>query len=381
MENTKKKNNKLKIVCLQENLIKGLQTVSHLAGKNANLPILNNVLISAENGQITLTTTNLEIGVSCKIRGKIDIEGKCTVQARLLTDFINLLPRDSVILEADDDKLKIKCVNDKTSINTLNAEDFPLLPGVNKKNEYSFKTSIFKNALLKTVFAIALDSTRPEISGAFLNIENEKAVLVGTDSYRLAEKYFSLDKIIKGSVASNKIIIPIETVQEIIRILNDNHEDNIKLYIDDNQILFTTDEIELVSRLTKGSYPDYKQIIPTEAKTKVKVKVSDLTQAIKRTSLFCKPGINDVKLSFIPDKEEIVLMSTSSQLGENITTVSAKIEGVENEITFNYRYLLDGLVNLGNDDVVLEINDNASPGLIKSDNDPDYLYIIMPIKQ
>ncbi len=377
MENTKEKFNKLKIVCLQENLIKGLQAVSHLAGKNTNLPILNNVLICAENGQITLTTTNLEIGISCKVRGKVEIDGKCTVQAKLLTDFINLLPKDNVLIELEDEKLKIECANDKTSINTLSSEDFPLLPGVSKKSEYIIKTNILRNALLKTVFSIALNSTRPEISGAFLSIEGKKITLVGTDSYRLAEKTITLDE----SIGDNKIIIPIETVQEMIRIVSDTSEENVRLYVDENQILFEANGIELVSRLTEGSYPDYRQIIPTESKTKIEVGVSELTQAIKRTSLFCKPGINDIKLSFVPDKGEIVLMSTSNQLGENITTVQAKIEGIENEITFNYRYLLDGLVNLGNNNLILEVNDNSNPGLIKSENDKDYIYIIMPIKQ
>ena len=300
------KSNKLKIICLQENLIKSLQTVSHLAGKNSNLPILNNVLISAKKNQITLTTTNLEIGISSKLRGKVEIEGECTVQARLLTDFVNLLPRDNVVLELEDERLKIECANDKTSINTLNPEDFPLLPGVDKKNECVFKTNSFKNALSKTVFAVALNSTRPEISGTFLNMKEKSAILVGTDSYRLAEKNISLDEIVKDS----KIIIPMETVQEIIRILGDTPEENVKFYIDENQILFKTDGIELVSRLTEGSYPDYKQIIPTESKTKIEVGVSELTQAIKRTSLFCKPGINDIKLSFIPEKNEIVLHNT-----------------------------------------------------------------------
>lgn len=377
MKNTKEKFNSLKIVCLQENLIKGLQAVSHLAGKNTNLPILNNVLICAENGQITLTTTNLEIGISCKVRGKVEVDGKCTVQARLLTDFISLLPKDNVSIELEDEKLKIECANDKTSINTLSSEDFPLLPGVNKKDKYTIKTNVLRGALLKTVFSIALDSTRPEISGAFLSIKDKKITLVGTDSYRLAEKTITLDE----SVGDNKIIIPIETIQEMIRIVSDTSEENINLYVDENQILFEADGIELVSRLTEGSYPDYRQIIPTESKTKIEVEVSELIQAIKRTSLFCKPGINDIKLSFVPDKGEIVLMSTSNQLGENITTVQAKIEGIENEITFNYRYLLDGLNTLGNNDLILEINDNSSPGLIKSENDKDYIYIIMPIKQ
>lgn len=367
----------MKIICLQENLIKGLQTVSHLAGKNVNLPILNNVLINAENGQIALTTTNLEIGIDCKIRGKVERNGKCTVQARLLTDFVSLLPRDNILLELKDNKLKIECANNKTSINVLSPEDFPLLPKVAKKNEYYIKTADLKNSLVKVAFSVAIDTTRPEISGVFLSINNKKATMVGTDSYRLSEKGVDLER----SSSDNNIIIPIETIQEVIRIIDDSYEDNVKFYLDENQVLFSVDNVEIVSRLTEGTYPDYKQIIPKDSKTKIDVDINELIQAIKRTSLFCKYGINDVKLNFIPDKDEIIVTANSDQLGENIATIKAGIHGEKNEITFNYRYLLDGLSNLDGDTALLEINDSSSPGLIRSKKDSDYIYIIMPIKQ
>ena len=226
MENTKEKSNSLKIICLQENLIKGLQKVSHLAGKNINLPILSNVLISAENGQIILTTTNLEIGINCKIRGKIEKSGKCTVQAKLLTDFVSLLPRESILLELEDNRLKIECSKDRTFINTLSPEDFPLLPKIEKKNEHKIGVNDLKYGLMKVSFSIALDTTRPEISGALFNIDGKNITLVGTDSYRLAERKIQLEKVVKN----NKVIIPIETVQEIIRILSDSNEKELKFY-------------------------------------------------------------------------------------------------------------------------------------------------------
>lgn len=369
----------MKIICLQENLIKGLQAVSHLAGKNINLPILNNVLIEAEDNQISLTTTNLEIGVDCKIRGKVEEIGKCTVNAKLLNDFVNLLPKDNVTLELEDDKLKIECVNDKTSINVLAAEEFPLLPKVEKKNKYSIGSTNFKNALRKVAFAVSMDMTRPEISGVLFDINKNKLILAGTDSYRLAEKGVDLD----SSSGDKKIIIPIETIQEVLRISNDITEENsIEFFIEENQILFSfSNNVELVSRLIEGNYPDYKQIIPSEYKTKIEVDMDELVKSIKRTSLFCKPGINDMKLVFLPDKQETVLTSTSDQFGENITAIKSTIKGNENEIVFNYKYLLDGLNNLNSKIAILEIIDNRSAGILKSKSDEEYVYIVMPIKQ
>lgn len=365
------------IVCLQENLIKGLHIVSHLAGKNTTLPILNNILIHAKDGEITLTTTNLEIGVNCKIRGKVKKEGKCTVQARLLTEFVSLLPKENVLLNYENNKLNIKCVKDKTSINTLSADDFPLIPSIDSKNKYVVKVKELRNALSKVVFTVATDTTRPEISGALFSIENKKITIVGTDSYRLAEKTINLEE----TSADQKIIIPIETIQEVLRIMGDTEEESIDFYLEENQILFKLDNIELVSRLTEGSYPDYKQIIPSGSKTKAEIDIREFTQAVKRISLFCKPGINDIKLNFTPNKNEIIISSISDQLGEGMTSISSKIKGEENEITFNYRYLLDGLNNILGNELTLEINDSGSPGLMKSDKDQEYIYIIMPIKQ
>lgn len=369
----------MKIICLQENLIKGLQAVSHLAGKNINLPILNNVLIEADSNQISLTTTNLEIGIDCKIRGKIEKPGKCTVNAKLLNDFVNLLPKDNVILELEDDKLKIECVNDKTNINILAAEEFPLLPKVEKKNKYSIKIFDFRNALKKIAFAVSSDMTRPEISGVLFDINKNKLILAGTDSYRLAEKGVDLDY----STGDKKIIVPIDTIQEALRISNDIVDDSsIDFFIEENQILFSfSNSIELVSRLIEGNYPDYKQIIPNEYKTRIEIDVDDLIKSIKRTSLFCKPGINDIKIVFISDKQETVLTSTSDQLGENITALKSLIKGDENEIVFNYKYLLDGLNNLSSKTAVFEIIDNKSAGILKSKSDEEYVYIVMPIKQ
>ncbi len=367
----------MKIVCLQENLIKGLQIVSHLAGKNINLPILNNVLIEASDGQITFTTTNLEIGINCKIRGKIERDGKCTVPAKLITDFINLLPKGNITLETKDNVLKVECANDKTSINTMSHDEFPLLPTIEKQKEYTIEAVEIKNGLKKANFPVYIDTNRPEISGVFFNIVGDKLTLVGTDSYRLSEKIVHISK----TSSDSSLIVPVETISELVRILSDFQEDEIKFFVEENQILFEIGNIEIVSRLIDGNYPDYKQIIPKETNTKAEIDVYEFVSAIKRTSLFCKPGINDIKLNLVAEKSELVISSTSDQIGENITVITAKITGVDNDVVFNYKYLLDGLNNIENDNAILELIDNKSAGILKSKKDENFVYIIMPIKQ
>ncbi len=283
----------------------------------------------------------------------------------------------SVVLEKKKKKIIIECIKDKTIINTLSPEDFPLLPNINKKDFYSIKAQELKTALRKTIFAVSLDSTRPEIAGVFINIEDKKMTLVGTDSYRLAEKKINLNK----TVDNNNLIIPADTIHELLRIINDNHQEEVNFYIDENQILLEIDGVELISRLIEGNYPDYKWIIPKDTNTKTELSVSEFIQAIKRVSLFCKPGINDLKINIIKEKEEVVLSSVSDQLGEGMTVLNAKIEGSDNEIVFNYRYILDGLNNLSAENVVLEIIDSKSAGLMKTKQDEEYTYIVMPIKQ
>lgn len=366
----------MKFTCTQENLNNGLAIVNHLASRSANLPILNNVLITAENNVIALATTNLEIGIKVQIRGKIEKEGKYTVPARLLTDYVSLLSRENIEVELSEEGLGVVCKNSRTQIKGMSAEDYPLIPAVSEEKETIINTEVFKEALNQTTFAANLDESRPEISGVFFNFENNNLTMAATDSYRLAEKKIK----IKGGV-NQKIIVPLKTLQELSRILTTRAEKEIKLYLSENQILFSYNNLKLVSRLIDGNYPDYEQIIPTEEKTTVTVKSEALIKAIKSASLFCKMGINDVKLTFLPAKKEMVVLSTNSGLGENITNIPVDIKGEEVDIVFNFRYLLDGLNNLQSERVIIKLTNQGAPGMFVPDNKEDYLYIVMPIRQ
>lgn len=375
----------MKIIGLQKNIKQGVFTTSHITGRHVNLPILNSLLISAEDGVIKLISTNLEIGITSLIRGKIEEEGSFTVDAKILSDYINLLPNKKVELKVKDDNLIIESENYKTKIKGQSAEEYPLIPEISKADYYSVKIMDLKNAISQVIFAVSQDDNRLALSGVLFNLTNQELTLVATDSYRLAEKTIKLTTNTTEQEAK-KIIVPTKTLQELQRILSGDYSDNkeddtVKFYLSENQILFTLDNVEIVSRLIEEQYPDYQQIIPKEHKTSCLVDKQELVRAIKASAIFSKTGINDVNLDFLKDKQQIMASAISGQTGENVTNLETKIEGNDNSITINSRYLLDGINNINTDMVKLELVDSNTPCLIKATDKDGYLYIVMPIKR
>jgi DNA polymerase-3 subunit beta len=391
----------MKLSCTQENLNQGLFVVSHVSSKNINLPILNNVLLKAEDGVLKLMATNLEIGVTCIVRGKIDEPGEFTVQSKLFSDYVSLLPNEKVDIELKDQSLDIKCKKFKTKIRGQEASDFPLIPKIEKTNPYVYKIEEFIKAVNQVAFAVSQNEARLELSGVFMSFSKNSLAIAATDSYRLAERIISTKKEAKSEAS---VIVPARTLQELLRILSGYKRsqsgdeitgkslaegDEIEVYLSENQILFSFDSMELVSRTIEGQYPNYRQIIPSEHKTKAILSVPGFVKTVKTASLFSKSGIFDINLDFIPADQEIEISSVNNQLGESNTRLETEISGENNKITVNYRYLLDGLQNIGSDLISFEVTNDSTACLLrplrKDDGEtkpmPGYLYIIMPIKQ
>ena len=371
----------MKFSCLQENISKGLNINSRIAGTSkTGLPILNNILLSTEKGIVKLSTTNLEMAIETKIRAKIEEQGKITIPAQLLNNYIDLLPNDEILnFETIKNELTIQSKNEKTKIKGIEAEDFPIIPQIESKEKYIIKSSILKNALEKTIFAISPSEVRTELSGALFSFNMptvNKLTIVATDSYRLTEKIIDLKK----STSKNKknIIVPLKTLQEFLRIIKDKGE--VEIHLSENQILFIYEETEIISRLISGEFPNYQQTIPEKFKTKININKEDFLNAVKRASFFTKLGINDINLKFLSEENQLIISSLNNQIGENETILKTEINGDDNEIVFNYRYLVDGLMYLEGKEITLEIVNDDTPGIIKSVNDKFYLYLIMPIK-
>ncbi len=381
----------MKFISLTENLKNGVFITNHVTGKNVNLPILNNVKIEIKDKTIKLTSTDLEIGVIHTIRGKVEEEGVVTINSKTLLEYINLLPNKKTIIEKDKNDLKIECENYKTKIKGQSAEEFPLIPNVEKNNGYVLKIEDFKKALSSVVFSVSNSESKIELSGILFSINDNILTLVSTDSFRLSEKKIKIENEDKNKNENKnvKIIIPAKTIQELLRILSNLSEssemqsgDNeLKLYISENQVLFSTKSTEIVSRLIEGQYPDYKQIIPKNFKTNIIVNKNELVRAIKASSLFSKNKIDDVNLDFPEGKNQVIVSSISGEIGENTVNLEAKVTGVDNSVVINYRYVLDGLKVINSNEVRIKIVNSETPCIIESINNDEYIYIIMPIKQ
>lgn len=376
----------MKISSLQENLKNGLSIVNQVAGKNVNLPILNNIMIRAREDGIKLIATDLEVGVISVIRGKIEEEGDFTVESKIISDYIALLPNKKIDIELKENSLNIKCDNYKTTINGQGAEDFPLIPTIEKDVYFKAEIDLFKKALTQILFATSNSETRVELTGVFFNFEGEELVIAATDSYRLAEKKIKVGT--NNKDVKKKIIIPAKTLQHLLKILSSvksedlsNENKEIQFYVSENQILFIVGQTELISRLIDGQYPDYKQIIPVNFSTKAIVAKNELLRAVKAAAIFSKSGTNDINIDLPAGANKLIITSVSNQAGENISELDVEMTGQDNGVVLNHRYLLDGINNISGDNIVLNISDSNTPCVLTAEKEGDYLYVIMPIKQ
>ncbi len=372
----------MKLICLQENLKQGLNITERIIGRNLTLPILNNILLSIDNNKLKISSTNLEIGINTWISGKIEKKGSITVPAKIISDFVNNLPNKKIELKVKNNQLSLKCEKLKAILNGLPSGDYPIIPKIKDEPIIKIKGSILRNNLSQVVEMASISESRPEISGIFIDFSNNSLKLVATDSFRLAEKITNLNQKIKKE---QSVIIPQRTIQELIRILGEkdlnekDQDQDIEIILSSNQILFNLENTQLISRIIEGQYPNYQQIIPDKTKTQIIIDKKDLISAIRIASLF-SGKVNDIKILVSPKKSFLEISSKSADIGENKSQVAAEIEGEQVEVFFNYRYLLDGLNNIFSDKVILGLNDESKPVIIRPVGDNSYTYVVMPIK-
>lgn len=368
----------MKIIVLKNNLKEGLIAVEKAISENNNLPILKNVLLKTDNNLIQISATNLDLAVTKFVSGKIIEDGSITIPFNTFYNIVNNSDSEKINLEKKDKTLIFKTDNYEAKIQGLDEEEFPIIPKIeNSKNYLEIDSAVLKNSILKIVSAAQLSEIRPEISGILLDFQLTILKLVATDSFRLAEKTLASNQFKTNFNRNFKIIIPLKTVQEILRIFKE--DTSVTLFIDPNQILVKTDDVQLISRLIDGNYPDYEQIIPKSLETETQIERLAFMNAVKLVSNF-SGKTNDIKLK-IKDKKILEVYSANQYLGENNYLIPVKIkgEGFE-EVGFNWRYLMDGLKAVDSEKVVFGVNGSARPTMIKSLDDATYFYILMPIK-
>jgi len=365
----------MKISCVQSKLNKGLSIVSRIVGTRTTLPVLSNIYLSARSGQLKLSATDLEIGVTTSLGAKIDEDGQLTIPARLLSDFIAANSDESLSLESKNTTLNLKSKRYEANIKGIDASEYPVLPDISNNSLIEINSKDLIQAISEVVVACATDDTRPVLSGVYFKFEDDILYLVATDSYRLAEKKIKLSK----SIASKEFIVPARTMHELLRIASmvDTLE-NIAISATDNQVSFDIGDTQIISRLIEGSFPNYKQIIPNSFRSSAEIDLSEFSSAVKMASLFARQGGNNVKIKFIDS--QIIITSIADQVGDNISIVPAKITDNSEEITFNAKYIADILQVLPDKKMYFEVNDKFSAGVIRPEKKNDFVYIIMPLR-
>jgi DNA polymerase-3 subunit beta len=361
----------MKLQVTQANLSKALNTVARIANSRNPLPILSNVLLKTENNRLSIAATNLDIGITHFIGSKIEKGGAITVPARLMQDFVSSLPDSVLNLELNDNKLRITTDQYQSTINGIVADDFPVMPAIKEGVSWKSPAADFKKALSQVVFAASADDARPVLNGVFFHSSGGQAVVVATDSYRLAE-----NKLSKTTKQVN-FLVPASAAQDLLRIIADTDKE-VTVTHDDQQVLFSVGDVSLVARLIEGNYPDYRKLIPSKFTTVAKLTRADFTNIAKVSSLFARESAGSITIK--ADKEDgVSINAIASQLGENTAKAKAKITG-GGEITLNSRYLIEALNAFSAEEIEFCFNGKLEPIILRSTTEPNYLHLIMPLR-
>ncbi len=362
----------MKFSVSKEKLLAGLQTVQNVVSTRTTLPILSNVLLHAADGQLRLTTTDLDVGVSGVIDAQIEKPGATTLPARRLANIVRELPAAEVQIEIDAKNVaSIRCGQSFFKILGLPEEEFPPLPKFEGAKTFTIHQKALRDALKKTSYAISTDETRYVLNGILFSFKENKLTMVATDGRRLALVDLEVEFPRSQEV---EIIVPTKCVTELGRLLGD--EGDVKMSVGENQIAFEIGGSLLVSKLIEGNYPNYRQVIPGEAKERITLERETFLNAVHRVSLLSSEKNNSVKLVFT--KNNIEIAANTPDIGEANESLAVAYKGREFSIAFNPEFLQAPLRALPNDEIFLDLIDEMSPGVIKIQT--PFLYVLMPMR-
>jgi DNA polymerase-3 subunit beta len=372
----------MKVSCSQEDLSKGLAVVGRAVATRAVLPITNNVLIATEGSRLRLAATNLEIAISCWIPATIEKEGTVTIPARLVTDFVNSLPSGQQIamaLSPRSRSVELRCARHEAHISGLDPADFPAIPKITDGMNVKVKPGDLRLAINQVVFAAASEESRPVLTGVHAEFEGEQLTLAAADGFRLAVRKVALAKVVDTKMA---IIIPARSLTELNRLISEQ-EEPLELTVNSqkSQVLFRLRNVEMVSQLIQGTFPNYSQLIPKSYSTRAVIKLAEFLRATKSASIFARDGSGIVRLQIMPKdgKGKIAISARAEEIGDNLGEVDATVEGEEAKIAFNSKYLMDVLGVIAKEEVALETTTSSSPGVIRPVGDESYLHVVMPM--
>ena len=374
----------MKTRILKESLKQAIVAVERATAKNPTLPVLGAIALVAGKNTLEVSATDLEMGIRYKLLAKTEKEGGVAVPAHLFSQLVAVLPEKEINLSMEDGELRIKSEEHQTSLKTLSLDDFPIIPSLEgEENAVEIETGVFCGGLSSVVSIPGQNQARPEISGVFISIQKEGIRFAATDSFRLAEKSVSFSKVQHIEVS---FILPQKTARELGAIFSEL-PGRMKLYVSSTQVLFdysAKEEIgqpslQVVSRLIEGEYPHYQDIIPRDFTTKVRAPKQELISRIKAAAVF-SGKLQDTKLVVDPKKKGLEISAESQDVGRHSSFLLADVTGERLEISFNWRFLLEGLSNIKGDEVEIGFGGEDSPVLMRPLGKEQYLYVVMPVK-
>lgn len=369
----------MKVSCLQENLSEGLKIVGRAVARRTTLPILSNVLLSAEDGILKLAGTDLEMGITTRIGAQIEEAGSITVPAGLLSEFVNSLPKERVdiVLDIKTMTLKLRCGKFKANIKGVDADEFPSIPtfGEDLDAVIQLEPGALEQAISQVRIAAATEESRPVLTGIRAEFGPDTLTMTGTDGFRLSIKTIPMTTC---THPHESIIIPASTLAELGKLAS-RQQEPVQVAITHNQILFHFEDADLTSQLMEGQYPDVEAIIPKEWATRATLNTNDILKAARIAYLFAKDSAGIVKVDVSSEDGRLTLSASSQELGDNSSEIKADVEGGGGTIAFNAKYLIDILSVMDSPQVALEITEPAHPGTLYSVGDDNFLHVIMPM--
>ena len=366
----------MKIECIKEKLHLAISKAEKIVSKNINLPVLACLLLETKGNFLVIRSTNLDLGLEISIPVKVLEEGKVAVPANIISMFLNNLNDDkNIFIETNDNILKISSSTSEASIKTVSSEDFPTVPMIDEGKTCKVNSKELIDGIRSVIYSASMSSVKPELASVYIYTNEDGLVFVSTDSFRLAEKVVKTRKV----VDLNSVLIPFKNAADILKII-DNVDVEIEINSTKNQISFSFDGLYLVSRVIDGNFPDYKQILPKEEKTKVIVLKQDLINSLKISNIF-SDNFNQMNIKAQVGQKNIEVKTKNSNIGENTNKIEANIEGESIEVNFNYKYIVDCLSSIVSDSVSLSFNGVNKPLVVRGTTDKTFTYLVMPMNR
>ena len=372
----------MRLSCLQENLARGLSVVGRAVASRSTLPITQNVLLSTEQSMLKISATDLNMAMTTWIGAQVEEEGAITVPARLLSDFVNSLPPERIDMEVTSQPigLNVKCVSFESNISGSPADDFPPIPAVEGGLAAKIEPDVLREAISRVSFAAATEDSRPVLTGVKTEISGDEFKFAAADGFRLA--VYS-GKLAEPPSEDIDFLIPARVLNEISRLLGTQQKAvEFMVTASSNQALFRVEDVEIVSSLIAGNFPNYNQLIPQSYTTRVVLNSDDFLRATRTAAIFARDGSGIIRLQMGAGEEDapghLTVSSRAEEVGDNQGQLGAAVEGEDAKIAFNSKYLTD-VLDVLNGEVAMEVSSPSSPGVLKPVEGDDYVHVVMPM--